>query len=116
VPDKIKTLFEGLSKMAYIDRVARNAVGVAIKDVKAAETQLDAVLELFGSLLRDVERDQEKVLDIFGAQGEWREGQEVVKELRSITAYLQDLIIHLLEGSLRDSYRGGRLAFQCREQ
>jgi hypothetical protein len=114
VPTQMEALFDGLSRTAFIDRVARNAVGAAIKDTKTAETNLDAILEPFNRLQEKLRRDQGKVLDSFGAGEEWQEGEEISKDLRSVITELEDLVIHLLEGSLRDSYRSGALAFQNR--
>jgi hypothetical protein len=109
-------LFQGVSRTAFIDRVARNAVGVAIKDAKAAETEVDTVLEPFSSLLTKLQGYQERVLERFGAKQEWERGQKIEKDLRGTIGDLQDLVIHLLGGTLRDSYRKGRLLFQQRDK
>ncbi|KAH6892677.1 hypothetical protein BKA70DRAFT_1440704 [Coprinopsis sp. MPI-PUGE-AT-0042] len=104
IPQEIKVIFQGVSKYAFIDQVARNAVGIAIRDAKAAEAELDRVLEPFQGLLADLRGCQEKVLEQFGAKEEWQKGQEIEKDLRQVILDLEDLVIHLIEGTLRYSY------------
>ncbi|KAH6904560.1 hypothetical protein BKA70DRAFT_1226453 [Coprinopsis sp. MPI-PUGE-AT-0042] len=115
VPDRMKELTGPHSKQVFLDSIARCAVNTLIIDPAKAEQEVEASIKPFEALATELARYQDKVLQHFGAEEDWHRGVDIQKELCNLINHLNDIIVHILEGRLRECYLKRSLSFQQNE-